>query len=243
MFPPVPTRHRGSYLRVPHWSGETRALLTDFDRTLTVLFDDRAMEGVRRDLMGLYSAHGIPLDRLRDRPPYTLWADTYRWTRLHLADVAQEINQAVARRLAEHEFRAAERSRLFDGVRSVLEWLHDRGIPVAIVSTNSQRAIEAALSSNGVGHLIAELIGRDDVRVDMDSLKPNPAMIYQALDRIEARPALFVGDSVTDMMAGRAAGLPAVGVMTGECSAAELEAAGAQMVISSFSKLPRLLSV
>ncbi|UAB96135.1 HAD family hydrolase [Dactylosporangium vinaceum] len=53
--------------------------------------------------------------------------------------------------------------------------------------------------------------------------------------------ALYVGDHVADMQAGTLAGIPVVGVTTGPCSAAELQAAGATAVFADLRPFPAFL--
>jgi phosphoglycolate phosphatase len=56
-----------------------------------------------------------------------------------------------------------------------------------------------------------------------------------------AGAVVYVGDHVADMAAARAAGVCAVGVTTGPCDAAELEAAGADVVLDDLRGFaPRL---
>ena len=52
---------------------------------------------------------------------------------------------------------------------------------------------------------------------------------------------LYVGDHVADMQAGVLAGIPVVGVTSGPCSAAELQAAGATVVFEDLHPFPAFL--
>jgi phosphoglycolate phosphatase len=51
----------------------------------------------------------------------------------------------------------------------------------------------------------------------------------------------YVGDHVADMVAGRVAGIPCVGVATGPCSPGELAEAGATYVLKDLTGFPALL--
>jgi phosphoglycolate phosphatase len=53
--------------------------------------------------------------------------------------------------------------------------------------------------------------------------------------------SLYVGDHVADMQAGLLAGIPAVGVTTGPCSARELRDAGATVVFTDLRPFPAFL--
>lgn len=221
-----------------------QAVLTDFDCTLARLFDDRAMKRIWAELAAFYSKRQLPIHEFCAANAYTLWVEAYRWMREHLRDTADAVNQEAARLLGDQEQRVAQKSPLFAGVDSVLNWLQDLSVPVAVVSTNVTRAVEAALTFNKVDQLVSLVLGREDGRVDMDRLKPNPPLIREALNRfgtIDGGSALLIGDSVCDMAAGQRAGVPTIGVTTGECTAAELTEAGAEVVIPSFADFRKFL--
>jgi uncharacterized protein len=57
----------------------------------------------------------------------------------------------------------------------------------------------------------------------------------------ERSAAVYVGDHTADMAAGRAAGVYSVGVTTGGCTAAELTAAGADVVLPDLTGFPAVL--
>jgi len=216
-------------------------VLTDFDRTLALLFDDAAMEDVRVDLADFYTACSIPAYALHTANAYVLWINAYDWMIQHGWNDVEIIHQRATNLLSEHEYQAGEKSWLLSGVRSVLEWLEELAIPVAIVSTNATGAVELALKVNGVDRLVSVVLGRDDHRVNMGQLKPSPSLIHEALEKVRGGPALLVGDSINDIVAGQRAGVPTVGVTTGECSSEELTAAGAAVVIPSFGELPSVM--
>ena len=72
--------------------------------------------------------------------------------------------------------------------------------------------------------------------------KPHPAPLRMTLDRlgVPAAAAVFVGDSETDVLTARAAGLPVVLVRYGY-TAMPPEALGADVVVDDLSGLPALL--
>ncbi|GIG58591.1 hydrolase [Longispora fulva] len=53
----------------------------------------------------------------------------------------------------------------------------------------------------------------------------------------EHRPVAYVGDHTADMAAARSAGVPAIGVTTGHCTADELREAGADLVLQDLTWL------
>jgi len=58
---------------------------------------------------------------------------------------------------------------------------------------------------------------------------------------VEHGARLYVGDHVADMVAARRAGVPGVAVATGPCTAAELQAAGAALVLDDLTGFPAAL--
>lgn len=215
--------------------------LTDFDRTLTRLFDAAALRAAWLDLRGFYHRQGVPLERLQgEADPYAVWVAADEWAREHLAPGrARELNRRAARRLARHELRAARSTTLFEGVDDTLRWLRSSGLPVLVVSSNSIRAVWRALHDGGVADLVERVLGRHH-HFEMDEMKPSPALIEAALRHVDgvAQRAFFVGDSPTDMLAGRKAGVLTIGVCTGKAGERELLEAGADACIASFADLP-----
>ncbi|MFI9402634.1 HAD family hydrolase [Nocardia sp. NPDC052316] len=58
----------------------------------------------------------------------------------------------------------------------------------------------------------------------------------------QERAGIFVGDHIGDMRGAQAAGVLAVGVTTGPCSAAELRAAGADVILTDLTEFPHWLA-
>jgi HAD superfamily hydrolase (TIGR01509 family) len=87
---------------------------------------------------------------------------------------------------------------------------------------------------------------------DAEQGKPHPDIVTSALQRIQAHPeqAIFLGDTVWDVQAGRRAGVPTAAVLSGGIAREALEHAGAAAVyagplevwahLEEFSQLLRL---
>jgi transketolase len=225
--------------------GTIRVALTNFDRTLTRLLDPPPLEqAAYRDLLGFYEHQGLPPALLADGEvdPYSVWTRAYDWMRGNVdLDRAEDLNRRAASRLTVHELAAAASARLFEGVDPTLRWLRAEGLRIFIVSNNSMAAVGRTLRTNGVAHLVEHVFGRED-RFEMEDLKPSAALIDAALRHANsvAQQAVLVGDSPTDMMAGRKAGVLTIGVCTSTARRAELLEAGADHCISSFAELQNL---
>jgi phosphoglycolate phosphatase-like HAD superfamily hydrolase len=218
-------------------------LLTDFDRTLVWLFQDSTRQrDAYQDIRAVCTAWGVPvaIGAQAGRDPYDLWTCSYRWALANAQPPeAEALNEAIASHLSPHEISAAADAILFEGVWDVLEHLSARDIPVAVVSNNAAEAVSQALKANQAEGLVACVLGRDPSRRLRD-LKPSPVLLKQALQELSRTTdsALFVGDSITDMLAGRAAGVRSIGVQRhSRASEPDLTAAGATHLLDGFAEL------
>lgn len=101
------------------------------------------------------------------------------------------------------------------GAVELLAALGARGIGRAMVSNCGRRAVAQVMARFGLDGHLEPTICRDDLLF----LKPHPQGLQRALDALGVAPsqALFVGDSLTDVHAARAAGVPVAIIHGGEC--------------------------
>ena len=124
---------------------------------------------------------------------------------------------------------------LLPGVTEALAAL-DR--PLAIATNDAEACARLQLERVGLLDRFRAVVGYDSGH----GAKPEPGMILACAAHLECGPAdvAFVGDSLTDCRAGRAAGVFTVAVTTGEASAEELEP-HADAVIAALAELAPLL--
>ncbi len=146
--------------------------------------------------------------------------------------------EAVARCLAHYKAAPTARSKPFPGAPEVLAALRKQGWRHAICTNKPEELSRIVLENLGLLPLVDAVVGGDSLPVR----KPDPGHPLGTLERIGASPdqAVFLGDSINDLKAGRAAGLPVILVTFGYTvtPAAEL---GADALIDSFAGLPRAL--
>jgi HAD superfamily hydrolase (TIGR01509 family) len=82
---------------------------------------------------------------------------------------------------------------------------------VAVISNNSQAAVERYLAAPRLAAHVDVTVGR--TQPDPALLKPHPHLILRALDALGSDPATcaLVGDSISDIEAARAAGTASIG--------------------------------
>ena len=103
--------------------------------------------------------------------------------------------------------------KFYESTKDSLVELKENGHYISIVSTKYTKRIMAALERDGLVDLIDEVIGGDKVK---DS-KPSPEGLNMAIrtSKIDKNKTLYVGDSKSDGLAARAAGVGYVAVLTG----------------------------
>jgi HAD superfamily hydrolase (TIGR01549 family) len=121
-----------------------------------------------------------------------------------------------------------------EGARELIERLRDAGASVILASSAKQEEVDHYLDLLEARELVDDWTTSDDV----ESTKPEPDLILAALEKAgDDNPAVMVGDSVWDVKAAKAAGVPTMAVLTGGFSEAELRDAGASQVVESIAEL------
>jgi D-glycero-D-manno-heptose 1,7-bisphosphate phosphatase len=128
---------------------------------------------------------------------------------------------------------------LIPGSAAAVARLNRAGALVAVCTNQAcvGRGIVAPAMLDRVHDHLRELLAREGARIDLllvapdppwaasDRRKPGPGMLREALARFGAEPAAtpFVGDTVTDLQAARAAGCRRVLVRTGQGRATQAQ--------------------
>jgi pyrophosphatase PpaX len=109
----------------------------------------------------------------------------------------------------------------FAAVTETLEELQSRGHSLGIVSSKLRLGVERGLKLFKMLEYFEILITADDVT----NHKPHPEPLLRALEQFNAAPheALYVGDSIHDIAAGRAAGIAIAAAAWGPFPRTELE--------------------
>lgn len=141
-------------------------------------------------------------------------------------EVEQRLGDTVRERWEKEYDALLESTRLLDGAALLLDALRDRGLTVALASSSIPEHARHALDLLDAEQRAHGWTTADDA----EESKPDPELLDVALERVGGTSAVMVGDSVWDVHAAHAAGLPAICLLTGGTSRAELEAAGADAV-------------
>ena len=146
--------------------------------------------------------------------------------------------EASARFLEIHDEDYLDHITPLAGAATLLQWLSERQIPTAIVTSKSQQRAEAQLDALGWRGYFGAIIGK----VDGQPEKPDPAPVRLACETIGIAPerCVMIGDGVADMKAARRAGATPIGLCDG-FSAQELHDAGAAETFHTLSEVHQWL--
>ncbi|MFI5182013.1 MAG: HAD family hydrolase [Thermoanaerobaculia bacterium] len=137
-----------------------------------------------------------------------------------------------------YEASGPEATGLLPGADDVTRTLHDRGVRLAVASNKPGIFSRKILSHLGLLGRFGVVNGPDDGFPP----KPAPHMVFMALALlgVPASEALFVGDMPIDILTARAANVAVAAVPSGSATAAELAAAGPDVLLTSLVDLIRL---
>jgi pyrophosphatase PpaX len=122
-------------------------------------------------------------------------------------------------------------------VKSTFNFVSKKGIRIGIITTKIRA--EALAILKGYELPFNTLVAGDDVK----KRKPDPEPVLKACDNLKINPwdCVFVGDHPFDMLAAKAAGCAAIGILTGWGNSENLKSAGADYVIKNLSHLKKLI--
>jgi phosphoglycolate phosphatase len=126
----------------------------------------------------------------------------------------------------------ADGSRPFDGVEAALTELDARGVRLGICTNKLEGLARQLVAALDWSDRFAAIVGGDT----LPQRKPDPAPVHAAIARTGGGRAAFVGDSISDTDAARAAGIPCVALTFG-FSDRPAEELGADALIDHFDQL------
>lgn len=141
------------------------------------------------------------------------------------------------------EYQMSNHDRLvkcYDEVVETVDFIRAAGHPVAIVTSKTTTLTRRGLAVSGLGPHFDTIIGCDVC----ERHKPDPQPVEIALDRLQYSPneAVFVGDSVYDMLAGNAAGVTTIAALWGPFTRDDLAASQPAHYLQRIGDLPSLLA-
>ncbi|MGB5932030.1 MAG: HAD family phosphatase [Anaerolineae bacterium] len=148
------------------------------------------------------------------------------------AGLIEEITEMRQKIFAERYRQLVE---AFPKAREFLCLLKDSGRRIVLASCAHQEDVEYFIGSLGLRPCINEYVSADDV----DRCKPRPDIFELALRRADVEPqeAVAIGDSVHDVLAARALGIPVIALLSSGAKEERLKAAGASEICNDVREL------
>ncbi len=127
---------------------------------------------------------------------------------------------------------------LISGVEKMIEILHQR-FKLGIITTRSETSVMRFLRRFSLGQYFDVIVHAQTCSYT----KPFPQPLLYAAQKVQVPPekCLMVGDTIVDILAGKAAGMKTVGVLCGFGTLKDLRKAAADLILSSPAEMLELL--
>lgn len=208
---------------VPKMLYGVECVLFDFDGPLCPLFAEHPAPEIAARFRKILKDRGLLKESLEGCPdPLRILCENH--------DIPGSTD-IVSKLLVPEETTAAHRAAPTRGSLELVSALADRGIPMAITTNNSVKAVRIFLRRHGLSKVLARHVyGRGE---DPALMKPDPFCIDQAVAGlgVPASRCLMIGDSPADVEAARKAGVRFLGYARNERKERELKAADEQVVL------------
>ncbi|MEM7251087.1 MAG: phosphoglycolate phosphatase [Pseudomonadota bacterium] len=148
---------------------------------------------------------------------------------------ASERRTALSEFLPIYHANNGKHARLFPGVQSFLERCAANRLAAGVVTNKPAAFTEPLLETLGIAHHFQVVVSGDTVA----NKKPHPEPLLYALDALGCPPvdAWFIGDSIHDVQAGEAAGIPVVCVSYGYNHGVDIRTVHNGRVVDSLTEL------
>ena len=198
-----------------------KALILDFDGPVTILMPSPANAAAARHARSVLSDVDLP-ERIATSSDHLA---VLRWTLETLPSRLDLVEAACA----EAEVECARTSSPSPELPWLLKMARRHELPIGIASNNSETAVRTFADRSELNFNAYACRTPESVRL----MKPHPAYVLAAASwlGVPSAAALFVGDSVSDVQAGRRAGAPVLGIAKSESRAAELKEAGTDSLL------------
>ncbi|WP_433648999.1 HAD family hydrolase [Micromonospora zamorensis] len=216
--------------------GEVGAVLLDFDGPVCSIFAGYPAPQVAAELVDVLRRRGVDVP-----PDLASEPDPLEVLRRTGAAGNNSTTRAVEDALCAAERRAVDTAEPTPYGREVIVAARQAGMPVAVVSNNCAGAVTGYLAAHRLAAYVSPVVGR--AYAEPARMKPNPDPVLQAVHAFGESPSrcVLVGDSLSDIEAARAAGVPVVGYANRLGKAEAFRAAGADVVVTSMGAVAEAL--
>jgi len=223
-----------------------RGLLFDKDGTL---FDFQKTWGVwARDFIKLMAADVAQPEFLAKLIDFDLSNEKFKPESVAIAGTMQEIAQALSKglphlsidKIEQQGNEAAKKVSLIEAVplKPYLKRLKSTGLLLGISTNDAEASAKAHLGETEILNMFDFVSGYDSGF----GAKPDPGMQFAFCEAMSLKPTevAMIGDSTHDLIAGKAAGMPTIGVLTGVADEETL-VPYADVIVENIGLIPAVL--
>ncbi|NCB33539.1 MAG: HAD family hydrolase [Erysipelotrichia bacterium] len=120
----------------------------------------------------------------------------------------------------------------------LFSWLRKEGYRTGLISTRFSESLRQISSLTGMDQLVDIMIGHDEVVKG----KPDPEGILLAVRKLQCTSSIYVGDSATDIRAGKNAGSYTVAALTKPEKEEELRASEPDTCVYDLLELKKIIT-
>jgi HAD superfamily hydrolase (TIGR01509 family) len=213
--------------------GRTRWLLLDFDGPICSIFAGQPASSVAAHMRALLAEEGTQLPASASSDPIEVLRS--------VAGLDPALTARIESALRAAELTASRTAEPTPYAREAILACHATNRAVAVVSNNSQAAVETYLQLHQLDHHVDLVVGR--TQPDPTLLKPSPYLLVHAMQALGADQdaCAFVGDTSSDVQSARAAGVRSIGYANKPGKLDRLVGAGADAVITTMADLATTL--
>jgi phosphoglycolate phosphatase-like HAD superfamily hydrolase len=212
---------------------ETEILLLDFDGPICSVFANLSAQSIakklRQELMELIRYDQSPLPSIIEstNDPFEVFR--------HAEILGHGNAQHIEASLRAHEVEAIKTAEPTQAAHESMRKWHDTGRTLAIVSNNSEAAIEIYLNQHGLTEFVDFVSARNEP--DANLLKPNTYLLKKAVRSFSSNlhKATLVGDSITDIQAAHEVGIQSIGLANRESKIESMKSLLPSAIISSMN--------
>ena len=208
------------------------AILFDFEGTL-VDFQWQLSAAITETLEMLWQM-GFAPERILSRKYSTLLSEAMQ-AAAEIGLSPEQVRERIGEIYDRYDEDALTRWTLRPFVLESLIAIKAKGIRTALVSNLGGKTLTAALSKFCLTNYFDIVLSRSDV----NNLKPSPDGLHLALAKlgVSKDASVFIGDSLDDVNAAKAAGIRVVIITAGENATEEIQAAQPDQMIRCYKEL------
>lgn len=165
---------------------------------------DRERREVKKKIIGL----GVPEEALGGLVRHTLLRNrAFDWVDANMSrEASAKFHAELDGFMKAIEMWSARQAKLFPDALEALSKLAAKGVGMGLATNTSREAADYMLKTWGFERFFSVVVTRNDA----PRLKPNPAMIREAVTRMEVPVGWLVGDTIYDAEAASSKGLMSI---------------------------------